>query len=114
MARILAVDDQSEILLLLERMLSIAGHVVTTAMNGAEALEKARGSIPDIVITDLMMPIMSGSELIVALRADDRTASIPIVVLSAYPEGATAGADAFIRKPFMQGDLLDHVAALVS
>lgn len=112
-ARVLAVDDQEEILHLLSRMLTMAGHVVITAANGEEALQRLREQRPDVMVTDLMMPVMSGKELLERLRDDPEMTGLPVIVLSAFvDDGAIEGATVVMRKPFMQADLLASVEEL--
>jgi CheY-like chemotaxis protein len=94
-------------------MLSMGGHVVITAANGAEALERVHEQKPDLIVTDLMMPVMSGKDLILNLKADPETAKIPIVVLSAFADADITDADVVMRKPFMQADLLASVEGLI-
>ena len=79
MARILVVDDEPDERFLLRRAFERAGHEVTDAADGAAALAIARESLPDLVVTDMRMPVMDGAELIRRLRADPATAGIPIL-----------------------------------
>ncbi len=113
MRNVLAVDDQEEILVLLARMLKMAGYEVVTAMNGQEALERVAEQKPDLIVTDLMMPVMSGKDLLERLKQDPETAKIPVIVLSAFADGDIQGADVIMRKPFMQADLLAGVEGLI-
>ncbi|HRZ56819.1 MAG TPA: response regulator, partial [Candidatus Paceibacterota bacterium] len=82
-ARILVVDDEPDALELVEFNLRQAGHEVTGAEDGAEALEKARASMPDLIVLDVMLPEMSGIEVCKVLRRDPATAGIPIIMLTA-------------------------------
>ena len=82
---ILVVDDESNMRFLIRMILEHAGYEVVEAAHGAAALERAKQSPPDLVVTDLMMPVMNGRELIERLRAEPETAGIPIVVVSANP-----------------------------
>ena len=82
------------------------------AHHGAVALERVRESRPDLIVTDLMMPVMGGRELIERLRSDPETATIPIVVLSANSNLASEGADAALSKPFDLDVLLETVQTL--
>lgn len=111
-ATILIVDDEPDMLLLLRMALESAGHRVLDARDGAAALQTLDEAIPDIVITDLRMPVMDGHELIERLRADPRTAAVPVVVVTANPT-EEAGGDALIRKPFRPRELLDLVDGLL-
>ncbi len=89
-----------------------AGHDVVEANHGAVALELAHESRPDLVVTDLMMPVMGGRELIDRLRSNPETAAIPILVLSANGNIRAGGADAALGKPFDLEDLLENVRTL--
>ncbi|MGD0375057.1 MAG: response regulator [Streptosporangiaceae bacterium] len=82
MARILVVDDEPDQRFLLRRSFTRAGHEVTEAGDGAAALRVIRESPPDLVVTDMMMPVMDGAELIRCLRSEPATAGIPILVTS--------------------------------
>ena len=89
-----------------------AGYDVVEANHGVAALELAKQSPLDLVVTDLMMPIMGGRELIDRLRSDPATASIPILVLSANGNLRVGDADAALGKPFDPDVLLDRVQTL--
>jgi CheY-like chemotaxis protein len=106
---ILIVDDESNMRFLIRTTLENAGYQVVEAPHGAAGLERAKESRPDLVVTDLMMPVMSGRELIERLRADPETSSIPIVVVSANSRIVDIGADAVLRKPFDPEDLVAAV-----
>jgi CheY-like chemotaxis protein len=97
MARILVVDDEPDQRFLLRRVFERAGHEVTDAIDGAAALRAAREARPDLVVTDMMMPVMGGAELIRCLRSEPATAGIPIVVASGDSHLA-ADADAVVPK----------------
>jgi len=92
--------------------LESAGHEVVEANHGAAALERATESPPDLVVTDLMMPVMSGRELIDRLRSNPLTASIPILILSANGSLRIGDADAALAKPFDPDVLLENVRTL--
>jgi CheY-like chemotaxis protein len=96
MSRILVVDDEPDLRFLLRRIFEKAGHEVADASHGAAALECVRGSPPELVVTDMMMPVMDGRELIRRLRADPATAQIPILAVTG--NGELAGA-ADMRLP---------------
>jgi CheY-like chemotaxis protein len=99
MSRILVVDDEPDQRFLLRRIFERAGHTVYDAGNGAAALAAVRESPPDLVVTDMMMPVMGGAELIRRLRCEPATASIPI--LAASGDSHLAGdADAVLAKPY--------------
>lgn len=110
--RILVVDDESQIVRVLRRSLSARGYEVQTASDGEEALEVFESWKPDLVISDLSMPNMTGLELCRRLRA---VSSVPIIVLSVKGEESTkvqaldTGADDYITKPFGIDELLARV-----
>src|SRR5580765_662005 len=82
-SKILVVDDEPEAVELVEFNLKQAGYVVVTAADGAEALNKARATAPDLIVLDLMLPEIAGLEVCKMLRRDPVTATIPIVMLTA-------------------------------
>jgi CheY-like chemotaxis protein len=98
-ARILVVDDEPAQRFALRRILERAGHEVTDAGDGAAALRAVLELPPDLVVTDMMMPVMDGNELIRRLRSEPATAGIPILAASGDPHLAV-GADAVISKPY--------------
>ena len=116
MAVILVVDDEFGIVKLLEEVLEDEGHRVLVATNGRQALERAATDLPAIVITDFMMPVMNGAELIKAMAADERLCNVPVILISSVPEATVAerisGYAAFVRKPFNIFNLIDLVAEL--
>jgi two-component system chemotaxis response regulator CheY len=89
-----------------------AGYDVVEANQGSDALKRAQESRPDLVVTDLMMPVMGGRELIDRLRSDPGTASIPILILSANGSLRVGDADAALGKPFDPDTLLENVRTL--
>ena len=110
---ILIVDDEAELRYLLRRIIEGAGHEVVEAGNGADALAQVRRSPPDLVVTDIMMPIMDGVELIRRLRGEPTTNDIPILVVSSHAHLA-APADSVIAKPYTPNTLLAAVGALLA
>ncbi len=118
MSRILIVDDDPSIRNLLRLIFERAGHEVLEAAHGKAALDLIlTAELPDLVTTDLMMPVMGGSEFIRQLRGASRTGSIPIVVVSGNADaamGANASerADAVMSKPFVPEELLRLVQSL--
>ncbi|MFY9934117.1 MAG: SpoIIE family protein phosphatase, partial [Streptosporangiaceae bacterium] len=117
-ARVLLADDNADMREYLQRLLR-PGYEVTTVTDGQEALEAARADPPDILISDVMMPGLGGLALVAALRADLRTAEVPVLLLSARAgqeaaiEGLEAGADDYLVKPFSAAELLARVRATV-
>ena len=98
--KVLVVDDESNMRFLLRMVFESEGFEVVEAHHGAAALERVKEEQPDLVVTDLMMPVMNGRELVERLRGDAETAEIPILVVSANANIAVAGADAALSKPF--------------
>jgi PAS domain S-box-containing protein len=118
-ARVLVADDNADMREYLARLLTAAGYQVTEVTDGVEALAAARRRTPDLVVSDVMMPRLDGLELVSRLRADPRTASVPVLLLSARAgqeasiEGLRAGADDYLVKPFAAAELLARVRANV-
>ncbi len=115
--RILVVDDSEANLVLLRSILHLDGHRVDTVLSGPEALDSARAEPPDLVLLDVMMPEMSGYDVCRCLKADERTAHVPIIFLTALgdvPErviGLEAGGDDYIAKPFHPDELRARIKA---
>jgi DNA-binding response OmpR family regulator len=116
---VLVVDDDPVILKLLEVNFEMEGFTVLTARDGEEGIEVARTDQPDLIVSDIMMPKVSGLELVTALKADPATSEIPIILLSAKAQnadvrsGLDAGADDYVTKPFEPLDLVDRVNRLL-
>jgi PAS domain S-box-containing protein len=117
--RVLVADDNADMRDYLVHLLHGAGYDVTTAVDGKQALAAVRSSIPDIVVSDVMMPGIDGLQLVSALRAEQNTAALPVLLLSARAgqeasiEGLQAGADDYLVKPFAAAELLARVRANV-
>lgn len=112
-SRILVVDDEVAILGALVELLALDGHVVAGVADGVEALERLDAFRPDVVVTDWMMPRLDGRGLVLAMRADEATRAIPVIVLSAVPSPDLRGLDPvrFLRKP-MDIDVLTRLIRL--
>lgn len=112
---VLAVDDIPLNLLLVQKMLSRFNFRIKTAANGQQALDAVAEEKPDLILLDLLMPIMDGFEVIKNLRANPATADIQIVILSALnsnddiAKGFNVGANDFIMKPIIMEKLLSCV-----
>ena len=113
--RILVADDDPDILSIVSMSLETQGYEVHKATNGREACDLAREHHPDLIILDMMMPVMSGYEAVAELKSQDDTRQIPIVGLSAKAmatdmERATdAGIDGYITKPFRIAQVLSVI-----
>jgi DNA-binding response OmpR family regulator len=116
---VLVVDDDPVIVRLLEVNFEMEGFQVVTAIDGQDGVDKAKAEQPDVVVSDVMMPKLNGLELTAALKADDSTKHIPIILLSAKAQvddvraGLEAGADDYVTKPFEPLDLIDRVTKLL-
>lgn len=117
--KILAVDDEKDILRLLEHNLGKAGFDVICAGDGPEAMEMAKRELPDLIILDVMLPNIEGTEVLKALKKDLITDKIPVMMLTAKGEeldrvvGLELGADDYIVKPFSPKELLLRVNVLL-
>jgi DNA-binding response OmpR family regulator len=112
---LLFADDDTDIQLMMRRVAEKQGYQILQAFDGEEALKLARERLPDLIILDVMMPKMDGRDVCKALRADERTREIPILIFSAKGEqwdrvsGLEVGADDYIDKPFNLDQLLSKV-----
>jgi GAF domain-containing protein/CheY-like chemotaxis protein/class 3 adenylate cyclase len=119
-ARVLVVDDNTDLRNYVSRILQQQGYQVKTARNGAEGLELVQSYQPQLIVTDLMMPLVSGLEMIQMIRQDESSKGIPIVLLTAKAdedtrlEGREQGADAYLAKPFNDRELLAEVRNLLA
>jgi DNA-binding response OmpR family regulator len=117
---LVVADDDPDIVGLLERRLARRGYDVVKASDGRAALEAIRRRQPDAVVIDRVMPVMSGEQVCAALKADERTAAIPVVLLSAQAsereivEGFGAGADDYLTKPFDLDELDERLRRLIA
>jgi CheY-like chemotaxis protein len=115
MTTVLVVDDEPLIAMALEAALEDAGYGVATAANGRQGLERlAEEPRPDVVLLDMMMPVMNGPAMLAAMGADPSLRGIPVVVLSSLPEAAVRaraeGVAAILLKPCAAGEVLDAIA----
>ena len=117
--RVLVVDDEKDLVDLISYNLLRNGFEVIGAYNGNEALDLAQRETPDLVVLDLMLPGLDGTEVARRLKADSRTAGIPIVMLTAKGEdtdvvvGLTMGADDYVTKPFNMKILLARISTVL-
>jgi two-component system alkaline phosphatase synthesis response regulator PhoP/two-component system response regulator VicR len=109
--KILVCDDEPYILMALTDAVEMEGYECVTAINGKEALQKAREEHPDLIMLDIMMPFMDGYEVCRELKADPATRDIPVIMLTAKSQqldiqkGKDVGADDYITKPFRPSTL---------
>ena len=112
MAKILVVDDEDDVRKLLVMIFTDAGYDVTTAVNGQEAVDKARTEHPDLIFLDILMPVMDGFQACSILKKDPETREIFIAFLTAkdlpedWDRGLQSEADVYIAKPFNNERLL--------
>ena len=112
---ILAVDDESDILLIIKTALGSEGYRVLTASDGPEAIAVVKDEIPDLVILDMMMPEMTGFDVAKAMREDPRMLSVPIIMLTGNTDRAKIrealdqGFSYYVTKPFNFHDLTSKV-----
>lgn len=118
-ARILAVDDDADVLTLLSRLLQGHGQV-RLARDGLEAWQTLdQGFVPDLLVTDVMMPRMDGTALVAKMKADSRFARVPVIMLTAKSgprdviAGINTGARHYVTKPFSADDLLGKVKKIL-
>ncbi len=115
---ILVIEDNQDVR---DYIISILGkrYKIISAVNGRDGIEKATESIPDIIISDVMMPFMNGYEVCEFIKNDEKTDHIPLILLTAKAdknskiEGITTGADAYLSKPFDEKELLAHIDNLI-
>jgi len=120
MARILIIDDNDDMLTMLQMLLERRGnHEVTTSNNGIDGLDKAFSELPDIIIIDIMMPGLNGYDVLNRLRADNRTLSLPVIILTARGQSVDkdaaleAGANSHLSKPVDIQELLSTIDNLL-
>lgn len=117
-ARILVVEDSMTQALRAQLVLTEAGYEVALAENGQVGLDQVRAGPPDLVVADIVMPVMNGYEMTRRLKSDPRTAQVPVLMLTTKGEpldivrGLEAGADHFMTKPYDGGELVSRVGTL--
>ena len=120
MGRVLVVDDEPDVLLLCRLNLQQRGHELLEAADGSTALALARDQHPDVIVLDLMLPGISGYDVLEALQRDEVTTDIPVLVLTAKSLRADRershglGASAFLTKPFLPNELCELVDSLAA
>jgi len=117
--RVLVVEDDLDIAELVARYLEKAGYTATRVSSGRDALDAVRAKAPDLIVLDVMLPHVDGLEVCRLLRANEHTATIPIIMLTARAEeserivGLEMGADDYLAKPFSPNELVARVRALL-
>lgn len=118
MKTVLVVDDEALIALALEAVLEDNGYQVLTASNGKKALELLAEELPDLVLLDMMMPVMNGPATVEAISADHRLRNLPVIIHSSLSEEAVrsrvANAAAILRKPASAEAVLETVARVLN
>lgn len=115
MAKILIADDETYSLRLLQMTLKKTGCDLIPCKNGQEALDKAQAEVPDLIVMDVMMPLMDGLTALAELKKNATTAAIPVIMLTAKGQSLTrteaeqSGAEHFVTKPFSPTELLAEV-----
>lgn len=114
-AKILAVDDEPDVLLIVKTGLEMEGYKVVTASDGEQALASAREEKPDLILLDVMMPKMDGFEVLAKLKEDEATATIPVIMLTGLSDrtkmqkALVSGIQWYVVKPFDFDDLMAKV-----
>jgi len=111
-AEILIVDDEPDVRFVLKMAFESAGHQIVEAPHGVAALASVENSRPDLVVTDVMMPVLDGLELVRRLRSNPETAAILVLLLSSRVTAAS-GADAAFAKPFRPHEVLAAGLSLI-
>lgn len=117
--KVLVVDDEKHLVKIITFNLRQKGYETESACNGKECLEKVESFRPDLIILDVMMPIMSGYEVCEKMKGSDETRAIPIILLTAKGQeldrdkGEKFGADEYMTKPFSPRLLMSTVARLL-
>src|SRR5262245_30772424 len=120
MASVLLIEDDEAQRFVARFALKKAGHGVREAGDGVEGLRLARVERPDLIVCDVMMPAVTGYDVLAQLRADPVLATIPVLLLTAMSErrhvrqGMTAGADDYLTKPYRTEELCEAVNALLA
>lgn len=116
---ILVAEDQQHVRSLIEYKLRNSGFTVVSVEDGKSALEKAEAIIPDLILLDVMMPLMTGFEVLGALRKSEKTRGIPVLMVTAQSnedevlKGLELGADDYITKPFSPNELAARVKTVL-
>jgi DNA-binding response OmpR family regulator len=113
--RILVVDDETDVVIIIKTALQAEGFDVASATNGPDALEEARETTPDLIVLDVMMPGMTGFDVLRELKANEKTAKVPVIMLTGVSdrkkiqEAIESGIEYYVVKPFDFDDLLSKI-----
>jgi len=119
MTKILIVDDETQFVDMMQIRLEASGYEVISAHDGKEGLEKTRSEKPDLIVLDLMMPVMDGYTMLKELRKDEQIKDILVILCTAKSHrddednSQKAGADAYIKKPFESHEFLAKIEKLL-
>ncbi|NIP25547.1 MAG: response regulator [Phycisphaerae bacterium] len=117
--KILIVEDDRDIVEMVEYNLQEEGYVTVSALNGEDGVRLAGSEQPDLIILDIMLPVIDGFEVCRTLKGDDKTSQIPIIILSAKSQetdkvvGLELGADDYVTKPFSPRELIARIRAIM-
>ena len=117
--KILLVDDSNTVLLMERMILSQSRYELLTARNGLEGVERARAERPDLILLDVIMPHMNGLDALAAIRADESTRHIPVIMVTTRSEadsmetGFARGCNDYVTKPVNSSELLAKVRGLL-
>ena len=117
--RILLVDDEESVILMVGKRLQMEGFEVIVAADGQEALEKVQSERPDLIVLDLMLPKLNGYSVCSVLKRDPELKKIPVIIFTAKTQETDdevqmlSGAEAYVRKPFRAPELLGHIRRLL-
>lgn len=120
MAKILVVEDDPPTVALVKTVLERAGHSINAAANGAEALLTINANMPDLILMDVMMPVMNGFQTLHVIKSNPLTQDIPVIILTArsgdidMAQGWAEGVSFYLTKPFSAKELLTVVERLLS
>jgi DNA-binding response OmpR family regulator len=116
---ILVAEDQEHIRSLITYKLKNSGYTVVTALDGMEAIKKAEETMPDLILLDVMMPLMTGFEVLARLKQHEKLKSVPVLLVTAQSQedevlkGLELGADDYITKPFSPNELAARVKTVL-
>ncbi|HEY9877526.1 MAG TPA: response regulator, partial [Leptolyngbyaceae cyanobacterium] len=115
MTKVLIIEDEAAIRANIADILELEGFEVVEAANGAVGLEMAKTLLPDLILCDIMMPLMNGYEVVKAVRSDPKTSTTPLIFLTAraskadYRQGMVSGSDDYLTKPFTASELVEAI-----